>query len=162
MTPFWIMEIPPHHNHFMALFPGPPRSAGARRELLDFMVQGKINRGRNIDHPAERQSIWTNQCSPPPSPHFLQDGCPSCHPTNNVKAMKARILENTKGCIYGRDIHTHYFCPFSYGGLNCNPNSNLLNPTSQNHNSKTIKTHPHSMKRTTHQYCHTTVTSAAH
>ena len=33
-----------HHNHFTALFPGPPRWAGARRELLDSMVQGKINR----------------------------------------------------------------------------------------------------------------------
>jgi len=34
------------HHRFTVLFPGPPRSAGARRELLDFMVQGKINRGR--------------------------------------------------------------------------------------------------------------------
>ena len=41
-----------HHNHFTALFPGPPTSAGARRELLDIMVQGKINRGRHTDHPA--------------------------------------------------------------------------------------------------------------
>ena len=31
----------------MALFTGPPRWASARRELLDFMVQGKINRGRH-------------------------------------------------------------------------------------------------------------------
>jgi len=30
------------------------------------MVQGKINRGRHIDHPAGRHSIWTNQCLPPP------------------------------------------------------------------------------------------------
>jgi len=37
-----------HHNRFTALFPGPPGSAGARRELLDFMVQGKINRGRQV------------------------------------------------------------------------------------------------------------------
>jgi len=34
---------PPHHNRFMAPFPGPPGWAGARRKLLDFMVQGKIN-----------------------------------------------------------------------------------------------------------------------
>jgi len=46
---------------------GPPGWAGARRELLDFMVQGKINRGRHIDHPAGRHSIQTNQrsLSPP-------------------------------------------------------------------------------------------------
>jgi len=36
-----------HHNHFTALFPRPPGWAGARRELLDFIVQGKINRGRH-------------------------------------------------------------------------------------------------------------------
>jgi len=30
-----------HHNHFTALFPALPGLAGARRELLDFMVQGK-------------------------------------------------------------------------------------------------------------------------
>ena len=56
-----------HHNHFAALFPGPPGWAGARRELLDFMVQGKINRGRHTDHPAGRHSIRTNQRPPPPS-----------------------------------------------------------------------------------------------
>jgi len=39
------------HNRFTALFPGPPGWASARRELLDFMVQGEINRGRHTDHP---------------------------------------------------------------------------------------------------------------
>jgi len=80
-----------HHNHFTALFPGPSGWAGARRELLDFMVQGKINRGRQTDHPAGRHSIWTNQCPPPPSPHILYgpDALPAeCRPTNNVKALK--------------------------------------------------------------------------
>ena len=48
------------HNSFTALFPGPPGWAGARRELLDSMVQGKINRGRNTDRPAGRHSIRTN------------------------------------------------------------------------------------------------------
>jgi len=78
----------PHHNRFTALFPGPPAWAGARRELLDFMVQGKINRGTHTDHPVGRHSIRTKQCPPPASPHFLQAGCPSCHPTNSVKALK--------------------------------------------------------------------------
>ena len=54
------------HNCFTALFPGPPGWAGARRELLDFMVRGKINRGRHTDHPAGRHSIRTNHCPPPP------------------------------------------------------------------------------------------------
>jgi len=66
---------------FYGPFPEPPGWAGARRELLDFVVQGKINKGRHTDqcdHPAGRYSIRTNQCPPPPFPHFLQAGCPSC------------------------------------------------------------------------------------
>ena len=88
--------MPPHHRTpqpFYTLFPGPPRWASARRELLDFMVQGKINWGRHTDHPAGRRSIRTNQCPPPPSPIFLQAGCPSCRPTNSLKALKA-ILQH--------------------------------------------------------------------
>jgi len=74
---------PPHHNRFMALILGPSESAGARRELLDFKVQGKINRGRHTDHPAGRHSIRTNQCPPPPSPHIFYgpDALPAAQPT---------------------------------------------------------------------------------
>ena len=56
-----LQVSPSHHNCFTALFRGPPGWAGAKRELLDFMVQGKINRGIHTDH-----SIRTNQCPPPP------------------------------------------------------------------------------------------------
>jgi len=55
------------------------------------MMQGKINRGRHTDNPAGRHSISTNQCLPPPIPPFLQAGCPSCRPTNSVKALKANL-----------------------------------------------------------------------
>ena len=56
-----------HHNRFTALFPGPPARAGARKELPEFMVQGKINRGRHTDHPAGRHSIRTNKYLASPS-----------------------------------------------------------------------------------------------
>ena len=73
-----------HHNLncFTALFPGPPRWAGARRELLDFMVQRKINRnrGRHTDHPAGYHYIQTNQCPPPPSPIFFTGRIPFLPP----------------------------------------------------------------------------------
>jgi len=61
-----------HHNRFTAPLPGPPGWAGARRELLDFMMQGEINRGRQTDHPAGRQSIRTNQCQPQPPIFFYR------------------------------------------------------------------------------------------
>jgi len=69
-----------HHNRFMALFPGPPSWAGARRELLDFMLQGKINRCWHTDHPDGRHSIRTNEC---PSPHIFYgpDALPATQPT---------------------------------------------------------------------------------
>jgi len=70
------------HDRFMALFPGLPGWAGARRELLDFKMQGKINRGRHIDHPTGRNSIRTNQCRPPLSPHFYRpDALPTAQPS---------------------------------------------------------------------------------
>jgi len=40
-------------------------------KLLDFMVQGKINRGKHTNHPTGRHSIWTRQCPPPSSPMFF-------------------------------------------------------------------------------------------
>jgi len=72
-----------NNNRSTALFPGPRGWAGARRELLDFMVQGEINRGRHTDHPAGRHSIRTNQCPPPPSPIFFYgpDALPAAQPT---------------------------------------------------------------------------------
>ena len=76
----------PHHTTaqpFYGPFPGPPGCASAGKELLDFMVQGKINRGRHTDHPAGRHSIRTNQCPPPPSPHifYRADALPAAQPT---------------------------------------------------------------------------------
>ena len=52
-----------HHHTTIVLwfFSGPSGCAGARRELLDFMVHGKINRGRHTDHLTGRHSIRTNQ-----------------------------------------------------------------------------------------------------
>jgi len=72
-----------YHYRFMALFLGPPGWAGARRELLDFMVQGKIDRGRHTDHPAGRHFIRTNQCPLPPSLHIFHgpDALPDAQPT---------------------------------------------------------------------------------
>jgi len=74
---------PHHHNRFMAPFPGPSGWAGAGRELLDFMVQRKVNWGRHTDHPAGRHSIRTNESPPPPSPHifYRPDALPASQPT---------------------------------------------------------------------------------
>jgi len=70
------------------IFPGPPACAGARRELLDFMVQGEINRGRHTEHPAGRHSIRTNQCPPPPSPHFFTGRMPFLPPNQQCQSTE--------------------------------------------------------------------------
>jgi len=62
------MTPQPFYGSFLEL----PGWAGARRELLDFMVHGKINKGRYTDYPAGSHSIWINQCPPPPSPIFYR------------------------------------------------------------------------------------------
>jgi len=92
------------HKHTTVLwpfFPGLPGWAGARRELLDFVVQGKINminRGRHNDHLAGRHSIWTNQCPPPPSPHIFRGRMPflllsqQCQSTAHVNCLLFVIL----------------------------------------------------------------------
>jgi len=75
---------PPHHTTtvlwpFFRDHPGEPVPE-ENFWILDFMVQGKINKDR--DHPAGRHSIRTNQCPPPPSPFFYRpDALPAIQPT---------------------------------------------------------------------------------
>ena len=66
-------------------------------------------------HPLSHTQVCTslqtdNQASTPPL-SFLQAGCPSCHPTNSVKALKASI-QHLMGRIQSIDFiytHTHPF-----------------------------------------------------
>ena len=79
------VQLPPQPP----LFPGPPGWAGARREHLDFMVQGKINRGRHTDHPAGRHSIRiSNQCPPPTSPIFFTGRMPFLPPNQQRQSTE--------------------------------------------------------------------------
>ena len=80
---------------FYGPFPGPPGWAGARRELLDFMVQGKINRGRHANRPAGRHSIRTNQCPPPPSsPYFFTGRMPFLPPNQQRQSTEDNRIES--------------------------------------------------------------------
>ena len=79
----------PHHNRFMALFwdhLGEP----VPEQLLDFMVQRKINRGRHTNHLAGGHSIRTNQCPPPPSPHFFTEGIPFVPPNKQCQSTEGQ------------------------------------------------------------------------
>ena len=84
---------------FYGPFSGPTGWAGARRELLDFIVQGKINRGRHTDYPDGRHSIRTKQCPPPPSPIFCTGWMPFLPPNQQCQStegkLRIRIREKT-------------------------------------------------------------------
>jgi len=96
-----------HHNHLTALFPGPRWWAGARRELLDFMVQGKINRDRHIDHPAGRHSIRTNQCPPGRSDTDIFTGWMPFLSSNQPKVMTmdSQHRQNHESCSGSQSAH---------------------------------------------------------
>jgi len=44
-------------------------------------------------------SLQTDNHASTPPLSFLQAGCPSCHPTNSVKALKAQIGNRNKNNI---------------------------------------------------------------
>jgi len=79
--------------HFDGHFPGGPGSAGTRMSpfwiLLELrMVEVVVTTGA-ISH-AKLQSNHHHQ-----HPVILQAGCPSCHPTNSVKALKENPWNKT-------------------------------------------------------------------
>ena len=81
-------------THLTALCPGLPGSAGTRKvKPIWILLKQETVSGSGISWaicksaPRSRQIIM-------PAPHhssFLQAGCPSCHPTNSVKALKANV-----------------------------------------------------------------------
>jgi len=88
-----------HHHHNTTILrpffwdhPGEPVP-------VDFMMQGKINRSRHTDHPAGCQSIWTNQCPPPQSPHLFTGRMPFLSANQQCQSTEGnqhiRIREKT-------------------------------------------------------------------
>ena len=90
-----VAQITPHTQPFNGLF--------SRTTWVSRYQKGKTN----LDYTGARDSEWQwhqlghmqvctslhtdNHASTPPL-CFLQAGCPSCRPTNSVKALKARIM----------------------------------------------------------------------
>jgi len=79
------------HTHLMALFPGLPRLAGTRKvkPICNLLKQETVS-GSGISWAICKSAPCSRQTTTPAPYHcFLQAGCPSCHPTNSVKALKA-------------------------------------------------------------------------
>ena len=109
----------PHHICFMALFREPPGRASARTELLDFMVQGKINRGRHttiwlgatptgltsahLHHPLELDPHLTQCC--------LGRGLPPHQVASSILHPSSRFVTTDMGRKLGG------LCPFGGGAV---------------------------------------------
>ena len=89
------------HTHFMILCPGLPGWAGARKvkPMIWILVKQETVSGSGISWAMQVcTSLQTDNNASTPPLSFLQARCPSCRPTNSVKALK--------GCTY---IHTNLY-----------------------------------------------------
>ena len=90
------------HIRLMALFPGLPRSAGTSEWQWHQLGLMQVCTLLQTD----------NHTSTPPL-CFLQAGCPSCRPTNSVKALKAKSTKGTDLRCESTKIggyHPHHHC----------------------------------------------------
>ena len=80
------------HTRLTALFPGLPGSASTRKvkPIWILLMQETVS-GSGISWAICKSAPSSRQITMPAPQHsaFLQAGCPSCRPTNSVKALKA-------------------------------------------------------------------------
>ena len=88
------------HTHLTALLPGLLRWAGTKKnknQSLDFTeARDSEWRWHQLGHMQTCTSFQTDNPISTPPLSFLQAGCPSCRPTNSVKALKANLNSLTK------------------------------------------------------------------
>ena len=83
------------HTRLTALFPGLPRSAGTRKVNQSGFYWSKrqwVAAASAGTYASLHLAPNRHHASTPPL-SFLQAGCPSCRPTNSVKALKAQRLD---------------------------------------------------------------------
>ena len=87
------------HTRLTALCPGLPRWAGTRKvKPIWILLEQETVSGSGISWAICKSAPCSRQITTP-APHysvFLQSGCPSCRPTNSVKALKATTLSQDK------------------------------------------------------------------
>ena len=88
-----FLHLPHTHTHtqpFYDPFSGTTQWAGARTELVGFMVQGAINRVRHTHHPAGRPP-------PPHSPYFFSGRMSFLPPNQQCQSTEGNISSATTG-----------------------------------------------------------------
>jgi len=85
------------HTRLTALCPGLPGWAGTRKvKPIWILLKQETVSGSGISWAICKSAPRSRQITMPTSHHssFLQAGCPSCRPTNSVKALKALTAQN--------------------------------------------------------------------
>jgi len=84
------------HTRLTALFPGLPRWASTRKvkRILILLKQETVS-GSGISWAICKSTSRSRQITTlaPHQSAFLRAGCPSCRPTNSIKALKAKSAE---------------------------------------------------------------------
>ena len=79
------------HTRLTALCPGLPRWAGTRKiKAIWILMKQETVSGSGISWAICKSAPRSRQITMPAPHHsvILQAGCPSCHPTNSIKALK--------------------------------------------------------------------------
>ena len=83
------------HSRLMVLFPALPRWASTRKvkPIWILLKQGADSEWQwhQLGHMQVCTLLQTDNHTSTPPLGFLQTGCPSCHPTNSIKALKAKL-----------------------------------------------------------------------
>ena len=84
------------HTRLTVLFPGLPGWTGTRKvKPIWILLKQETESGSGISWAyAICTSLQTDNHASTSPLSFLQAGCPSCRPTNSVRAPKARLLAN--------------------------------------------------------------------
>ena len=98
-----------HKYRLTALCPGLPGSAGTRKvkPIWTLLKQETVS-GSDISWAICKSATRSRQTTTPAPHHsvFLQAGCPSCRPTNSVKALKAKTDDYQSTIISFVDSNT--------------------------------------------------------
>jgi len=96
LVKFWAVWLHfMNHSHFTVLFRDYSGEPVPEENFWTLWCKGRLTEADTLTIRLGATPIRTNQCPPQPSPKFLylQAGCPSCHPTNSVKALEAKALD---------------------------------------------------------------------
>ena len=108
-----VNNMPHTHTHtrLTTLCPGLPGWAGTRKvKPIWISLKQKTVSGSGISWDICKSAPRSRQITTPAPHHsvFLQAGCPSCRPTNSVKALKA---------CYKHHRHNHHHCRVAVASL---------------------------------------------